>query len=321
MPTDRASDLAAPDQLFDTALSRLRRRAAATGGAFAGAAALVGVAQLPLLAGCASEPQAGEAQEESWSQDQGQRNTQMVSYQNAYWTECRQPNTRFGCGSYEIFLKVRVRPVHGVDLQWKKVGATYRVPFDLHDRTAVGSYHATLPGGDEEWHVPLSVSSSQSTVLFDLWYQDGAYHTWVDDNQGEFHVVNTGAASNVLRAEPWLSTVAVTPSGVKGKLSVQIADLDYDKQLVLVGTTDGWRTRIDLGMGNRGDKNRLSWVEDLPWSGFERWDIELDLPGDFQRFEYAIGYHHGVVNGATRYSFWDNNWGQNYIVDRPAPID
>ena len=138
--------------------------------------------------------------EESWSTDEGQRNTAMVSYLGGYWSTCKFPNTRFGCGSYEVFVKVRVKPVAGVDLNWKKVGISYRAPWETYERTAVGSYFTTHANGDEEWHVPVSQSLSPAPFVFDVWYQDGGGHTYVDDNQGELHVINAGQPTSVIRS-------------------------------------------------------------------------------------------------------------------------
>ena len=70
-----------------------------------------------------------------------------------------------------------------------------------------------------------------------------------------------------------------------------------------------------------GQANRWYWVEDFPWSaGRERWQIDVDLPGGAARFEYAVVYRHGVVNGARTYEFWDNNFGANYAVDAAPPV-
>jgi hypothetical protein len=308
------------DDLFARALRRMGQKvtSAACGAAMVGS---MGVGST-LLGACTAgdELPVDALSRDSWSQDQAQRNTRMVSYLGQAWSECRNPNTRFGCGSYEVFVKVRVQPVQNVDLDWKRVGITYRLPYDTSDRTAVGHYASTYANGDEEWHVPVTVTSSWATLIFDAWYQDGGGHTYVDDNQGEFHVVTTGPAQSIVRAEPWLGTVTVSDAGVQGRISVQVTDLDYDKELMVLATTDDWATVQELTMGSPGEPNKLYWTMDFPWSGAERWQIDLDLPGaQVQRFQYAIGYRHGVKNGAIRYEFWDNNYGANYVVERPAP--
>jgi len=303
--------------LFDAALARLRRSRLLEG-AMLGGSVLV---TLPMTQACAEGPDTtSQADQADWAQYEGKRDTSMVSFTGAWSHNCAGNNTRFGCGSVAVHLKVRVKPQQNVDLNWKRVGVVYRSPNDLTDRTAVGSYSHTYPNGDEEWNVTVTTPSWKSTIIFDAWYQDGKGGTFLDDNEGEFHVVNAGPDYNIVRVEPWLNTIAVTDSQITGKISLQASDLDFDKELELIATKDGWQTVIQLGTGNSGDKNKFYWVEDFPSSdGRERWQIDLDLPSDgATRFEYAVVYRHGIVNGAKTYEFWDNNGGSNYNVEKQA---
>lgn len=267
---------------------------------------------LPAVACLEPSPDVSAVESFDWAQYEGKRDTHMVQYTGQWSSSCTS-NTRFGCGTVAVHLNVRVKPAAHADLSWKRVGVVWRSPDDLTERTAIGSYVTTLGDGNELWDVTVSIAAWQSVVMFDTWYQDGAGHTWIDDNEGELHVVNAGPAYNVVRVEPWLNTVAVTNAGVSGKISVQLADLDYDKQLELVATTDNWQTTLHLGMGANGDKNKLYWLEDFQ-SGRERWQIDLDLPGSVSELQYAVVYRHGVVNGARTYEFWDNDGGSNYHV-------
>ena len=295
-----------PSKLFEAALARLRRRGAAFGSTV--------MLTLPATACVEPSPDLAEVDQYDWAQYEGQRDTRMVKFTGSWSADC-QYNTRFGCGSMLMHVTIRVKPVEQADLAWKRVGVVYRTSLDLTERTAIGSYRGTLPDGNEEWRVSFLAPSSEPVVAFDAWYQDGAGKTWIDDNQGELHVINGGPGYNVIRVEPWLNTVAVGTSGVNGRISVQLADLDYDKQIELVGTKDNWQTVMRFGIGAAGDKNRLYWVEDFGWQqGRERWQIDLEVPGGSDHFEYALVYRHGVVNNATTYEFWDNNGGGNYRV-------
>ena len=299
-----------PSTLFQAALARLRRRSAAVGSSV--------LLTLPAAACIDPSPQLGSVEQYDWAQYEGQRDTRMVSYTGTWSSSCTY-NTRFGCGSVLMNVHLRVQPVAHADLAWKRVGVVYRTPDDLMDRTAIGSYAGTLANGDEEWRVSFLVPGPDSVLVFDAWYQDGTGKTWIDDNQGEFHVISAGPAYQVVRVEPWLNNIRVGADGVTGRISVQLADLDFDKQLELVATTDGWQTTLRFGMGESGDTNKLYWAEDFPWApGRERWQIDLDLPGSADHFEYALVYRHGVVNGARTYEFWDNNGGGNYRVDAPV---
>lgn len=281
------------DSLFDRALARLR----ANGGAVLAGGVLL---QLPSLTACVTADDQSSAEQADWAQYEGVRNTTMVSYTGSWWASCRNPNTRFGCGSVDITMKVRVKPVAGADIAWKRVGVVYHMPQEPMEQTAIGSYYTTWDNGDEEWHVTVSVPAWETTVLFDTWYQDGTGHTWIDDNQGELHVVNDGPDNQVVRVEPWLSSAK--------KISVQVEDLDYDKQVVLRGTVDNWQTSFDI---------EAYYVEELP-PGRERWEVPLDDFQPGQTMQYAVVYRHGVVGGAHTYEFWDNNFSQNYSVTWPT---
>lgn len=297
--------------LFDLALSRLRA-SRTLGGALTSTVLLT----LPTVTACLDQsPHLSTAESFEWAQYEGTRDTRMVRYSGQYWTDCAAPNTRFGCGATAIHLKLRVQPVANADLAWKRVGVVYHLVGDQTDYTALGSYVATLGDGSEEWHVTAVVPQWQTVMVFDAWYQDGLGHTWIDDNQGELHVVNAGPAYQLVRVEPWLNTVALDGNGVSGRISAQLADLDYEKNIELVASRDGWQTVLRFGLGASGDKNAWYWAEDLG-SARERWQIDLDLPGAVDHFEYAVHYRHGVVNNATPYDFWDNNFERNYALDR-----
>ena len=284
------------------------------GPALAGAMVLTS----PSMFGCdaADMPTVGSDDDYAWMNDEGQRNTEMVSYLGDYWVSCRNQNPRFGCTSYDIFVKLRVKPVAGADLYWKRVGVEYRSPITGEEKTAVGYYVGNHGNGDEEWHVAVNVPSWQDFFTFTAWYQDGAAHTYYDDNAGEFHVINGDSDTHQLvRAEPWISTVEVNDAGVSGTIFMQLADLDFDKEVKLIATTDGWNSVHEFGMGEPGTSNVWYWTEDLG-GNYERWAIDIDIPGDYQALEYAILYRHGVVNNAIPYEFWANNNGHNYIVRR-----
>jgi len=321
-PTHPASTTTV-DELFARALRRARGRAKSLvkGSAVAGALIMSGG---PALTGCAIEASdfdvdINQVEQADWAQYEGQRNTEMVRFTGGWWAECTNPYTRFGCGTFDIFLKLRVKPVPGADLSAKEVGVIYRSPYDLIDQTAYGYYYTTTPDGFEEWHVPVSVPSWRDFFVFNAFYHDGAYHTFYDDNQGEFHAVNNGPASQMVQVLPWPSSLTLSGDRLTGVLNVRVADLDYDKELALYGTCDDWSTVLELGSGAPGELNRFYWTSDV--YGAEQWQMDLDLPCPGEAFEYAVVYKHGVVNDATQYWFWDNNFGQNYRVYRNVDGD
>ncbi len=310
-----------PATNIDDLLSRALRRARTStgtilkGSALAGAVVLGGPAG---LTGCdVADAPIEVTQQADWVQYEGQRNTDMVSYAQSYWSECESYTSRFGCSTINVFLKVRVKPVAGANLDYKEVGVVWRDPYSGSEQTAYGHYVATWANGDEEWRVPVSVPAWRDYFAFNTFYRDGAYHTYYDDNQGEYHVVNAGPPTQITRVNPWANTVTAGEDGVQGTISLRVANLDWDKDIELFGTTDGWATMYRLGMGQAGDRNLWYWTENV--YGGELWEIDLDLPGPVDQFEYAVVYRHGVINGAQVYEFWDNNGGGNYVVRAEEP--
>src|SRR5213592_4338230 len=156
--------------LLDAALARLRRSRLIEGTMLGGSILLTH----PMTQACAEGPAVTSEQDQfDWAQYEGKRDTSTVSFTGTWFHNCTNNNTRFGCGSIAVDLKIRIKPVANVDLNYKKVGVVFRSPNDLTDRTAVGTYSQTYPNGDEEWNVTVSTPSWKPTILFDAWYQDG----------------------------------------------------------------------------------------------------------------------------------------------------
>jgi hypothetical protein len=280
------------------------------------------LAAAPLVAGC-NPPVDGDAQvddedvgesEEAviggggtdWAQQQGQRNPTMVSFYKESWFNYTDCGARGGCQGVDLFIKLRVKPVAGANLANKHVGVVYRKPGTTTLTSVNGTYFSTWGNGDEEWHVKVSLRSWENIISFNAWYQDGVGNTFYDDNSSELHAIAIGGNHPAI-SHLWQYTgIGVNENGVLG-------NLDFDKELALVYTTDDWQTANWMNMG-AGD-NQLHWIEDTN-SDFERWDVYVNLPGNFTHFKWAVVYKHGTANGATVYEFWDNTSGSNYQVSR-----
>jgi hypothetical protein len=240
-----------------------------------------------------------------WAQNLGTHNPSMVTYYNEYWRDLSNCNSRFGCMSITVFIKVKVRPVLGADLGYKKVGAVYREVGQPDPITTTGFYFATLPDGMEEWHVPIKSTSHAGTFTFNVWYEDGKSGRYYDDNNGELWAlrwVEDALDYTTLSQDFAGSTAVFDATGVKGPLSFTVEDLDYDKELRFLYSTDNWVTTHTVGIGAATDSNSLHWVSNVS-RDFERWQISLDLPGAFTSFRYKLVYRHGVVNGAQPIEF------------------
>lgn len=252
-----------------------------------------------------------------WAQREGQRNPGMIRFDGSSWHEFVNCGSRGGCMGVDVWVKLLVSPQAGADLNQKRVGLEYRTADTSGQSIAryFTTYHDGPNAGMEEWQAKVYLRTWEMPVFtFNAWYQDGAGHTFFDDNDGELHAASYRGEQAVIQHSE--STLEVTPSGVRGKVSVILADLDFDKQLQMVYALDGWQDPAPVfGMGEPNEKNTWHWVGDL-WNGYERWEIDVDLPGNYSTFEYAIAYRHGVKGQARPYAYWANGGGRNYIVHR-----
>jgi hypothetical protein len=275
----------------------------------------------PLVAGCTNEivPTASQSAavlgggQLDWAQQQGRRDTAEVSYMGSFWQQATDCGYRFGCQTIQVFVKLKVKPSVGANLDFKRVGIVYR-DANTGLQTALGSYFTTFADGDEEWHVPFSVRAWDPGVFtFDAWYEDGVGNTYFDDNGGNLHALRLQNGQLVVAQLYSATQVTVGDDGVHGHIALNVADLGYDKDIRLVWTTDRWKTVHEWGIAPGA--NGWHWTSDSGDS-WEVWGLDLDIPGPVDRFEYAIVYRHGV-GGVHVYEFWDNNAGNNYAVERP----
>lgn len=250
-----------------------------------------------------------------WAQEKGKRSTDMVRYSGETWMQQNDCNTRAGCMSIDVFLKLFVKPVAGASLDAKKAGVVIHEPGRAGQQTFEAKYVATGADGMEEWHVQVRQQkyAHPGVFLFTAWYEDGKGSTYFDDNQGEFHVNTWDGIWSVLRQDYYaVSGIRLDDSGLSGTVDLEVRDLDFDKDIRMVWTLDGWKTVNEFKIGSES-VNNWQWVGNS-YDGWQRWSIKLDWKGSFQKFEYAIVYKHGVVNGAQPYEFWLNNGGLNFSV-------
>lgn len=297
-------------ETLEQTLSRLtenQRTAFAVGGTLA---SLVGIVPgcdpaAPVETDAASRTQEVLADgQRDWAQNMGLRDRSMVRYYHEFWREC-SGGSRFGCSAMTVVLKVAVRPMPGGDLAYKKVGVVYREIGKGTPITATGTYFSLHADGMEEWHIPIRSTSYQGVFTFNAWYEDGKYGRYYDDNNGELYAVSwTDSSSDLITIRPdWAaSTAKIDASGMSGRVAVIVEDLDYDKDLSIEWTTDNWATKNTFGMGGSGDKNKLFWDSNLG-RDFDRWVVDVDLPGSFTAFRYRVLYRHGVVGGADVQTF------------------
>lgn len=327
-------------EAFEHALESIKARTGVLVSRGAIGAALV-LAPLSAGAGCAT-PEIDELDSEllnssvqDWAQLRGERNPAMVTFEGSSWVELADCS-RF-CSTANIFLKLHVQPVQGVDLSQKSVGVMYRTTTAAEPRHGSATYVRTLPDGTEEWQALVPLRGWDPRIIsFNVWYETGEWYwdsfhaewrkrTYFDDNGGDLHVVSPGPSSWAVRREYYRTQIEVDPeAGVSGAVTALVANFDYEKEIELVWTTDDWATSHVFRMGDGSESNQWYFVEALPnYQGgphdFERWQIDLDVVGPADHFEYAILYRHGLGDGARAYEFWDNNYFRNYRQEAETP--
>lgn len=260
-----------------------------------------------------------------WAQNEGVRDESKVHYYDEAWSHvettgqtCGERGCYGGTTTTTVWVKLRVQPQWGANLDNKHVGVVYRDRTGTQG-TANGYYFTTHGDGYEEWHVPVVLSGHHDFIAFNAWYQDGAGGpTWYDDNQGELHVHKMNEYYSMVR-QWWADTdVMIDETGIHGTIAIQVTDLDYDKDIRLVYTTDDWATVQEMTIGE-AELNAWHFSHDEYSGNTERWVLDLELLGTYDHIEYAIVYRHGVVNGADTYEYWDNYYGNNYRIEASAP--
>lgn len=138
---------------------------------------------------------------EHWAQREGVRAADMVWFDSSSWFESRRVHEapeeyQNSLWRHTAIWKIRVRPVPGADLAWKRVGIIRFRPPCTAEETLIAGYFATLADGSEEWQVREEWESASyasaavsHTFAFAVWYQDGAGHTYYDDRNGVGYTV------------------------------------------------------------------------------------------------------------------------------------
>lgn len=162
----------------------------------------------------------------------------------------------------------------------------------------------------EKWNFSISTSSFTTEhpelkdldfVKFSIEYNVNGNTYW-DDNGSSYYYNEPNSSSpssvilgkpNVLRAYDELNSG--TFSG-----AVYVKNLNPTKTVKIVYTTDNWATV------NEGYASYVSSANNF--NSAEVWSFSLSVPGATQ-VEYAIAY---TTGGST---YWDNNYGNNYIVN------
>lgn len=163
-------------------------------------------------------------------------------------------------------------------------------------------YVNSVPGNLEIWEATIGDKLDQFTIKYVV---AGKEH-W-DNNEWHDYLLDVEAAKRV----EGVGTRVIDPHLLgegggfhNGHLIVNVAvqNLAYHKQVGIRYTTDGWKTKHEaFGSYVKSYPPRLG--SEQPQ--VETWVIEVPIN---QTLEYYLFYN------VTNTTFWDNNFGRNYVV-------
>lgn len=168
----------------------------------------------------------------------------------------------------------------------------------------------------EIWKVEDFSGDEISTLSFVIKYEVD-HNTYWDNNGGKNYRLkaNDGHISNeavLVERMTLYSYEGTARSSAATYLSgtVMVKNLGFEKKVTLVYTFDDWETsKMVPFMYSHQFLNDYALIPSPNRSGIEYWNIYLPIEGGMKTMQYAVAYD---VNGVT---YWDNNFGNNYILE------
>jgi len=197
----------------------------------------------------------------------------------------------------------------------KQVNAFYKIKGTSQWFPAYATYVAPTWSNREAWYF-----ETEAVLGTDIEYDFAVRATingvdYWDNNNGANYTIGYGAppiAKNAIlntaalllyKANTYKTTYqGLTQVSFTGR--VFIKNIAYEKIIKIVYTTDNWTTT----------KETYGRFENGTPTNVEHWSFHVKLPEDVTNIQFAIAYE---VNGFT---YWDNNFGQNYSIGVPQEI-
>jgi hypothetical protein len=232
------------------------------------------------------------------------------------WTSYSQ---KYGLASYTRKFKAEVKNLaynkvvvisHEMsDGSWKD--------FPLHyissstDNTEIWSANFTINSYDQT--NPLLFFADEFVVRYDVnghryWDNNNNSNYKMDILEGSFvrNDLNVVVDTDYNR----IYTSYYNTSNNAFTVNADVRNLNPTKIVNLVYTTDNWSTTktAPLRFNPTITVGAQQYLSSPNRFGIERWSANIDLPATVNRIQYAVSYK---VNGVT---YWDNNFGKNYVA-------
>jgi hypothetical protein len=179
----------------------------------------------------------------------------------------------------------------------------------------VATFKETSGNGWETWEFSGNVYGSymlgfgdQFVVKFVV---DGV--TYWDNNNGANYTIETDAGpmlANGVNVDVFQPTAYTSASGSSFYGTVDVRNLDYNKSVTIIYTTDDWATTNTVAATYGGSPFHYGYgsFDNPNIYNIERWRFNVSLPSGISEIEYCVSYD---VLGTT---YWDNNEGANYVI-------
>ncbi|GIO84655.1 glycogen-binding regulatory subunit of S/T protein phosphatase I [Paenibacillus faecis] len=172
------------------------------------------------------------------------------------------------------------------------------------------SYVGPTDGSHEKWRFSISTNGSTTehaelkdlrSIKFAIKYEVNNQTYW--DNNGSANYYNEVNRNYPLRSvilgAPNVLNANSTLSNGEFSGNIYVKNLNPDKKVKILYTTDDWATTREAYAVYTGSLNNFNSVEN--------WNYSINVPGA-THVKYAISY---TTAGQT---YWDNNYGHNYEV-------
>ncbi|WP_410771529.1 hypothetical protein [Fontibacillus sp. BL9] len=173
------------------------------------------------------------------------------------------------------------------------------------------SYEGPTDAAHEAWNFAISTNSIENThpelvnaqtIQFAIKYEVNGQTFW-DNNNGQNYSVSRYTESSTILGKPNVLRAYDELIQDTFRGGVYVKNAGYSKQVKIVYTTDNWATTREGDATYSMPANTDDSVE--------AWHFTFNhIATSVSQIKYAISY---TVNGQT---YWDNNNGQNYTVNR-----
>ncbi|USB33091.1 carbohydrate-binding protein [Paenibacillus sp. YPG26] len=197
------------------------------------------------------------------------------------------------------------------NLDYQKKVTIHYTPGDGKWYDTPASYQGPTDSTHEKWNFSVSTYSGDTTnpqllnvqkVQFAIKYEVGGQTYW-DNNNGQNYSVSRYNMSSTILGKPNVLKAFDSLSQNTFSGGVYLKNLDYTKTVKVRYTTDNWNTTKEGYASYYAPANSDGSVQE--------WHFSFNnIDSGVSQIKYAISY---TVNGQT---YWDNNYGSNYTVNR-----